>query len=153
LVKKYNLTSLLNLLTYDLQTLARSRNVELKFISKPEAVEALIDQQKLGYAFSLIIDNAIRYSPNGKVTVNIDGTADDVAVVTVEDTGIGIAEAFRGRLFYKFSRAKDAARLEPSGLGISLYIVKHIINKHDGQISVETQEGKGTKVTIVLPKP
>ena len=150
-LKKRNIVPLLSLVVYDLEALARQKNVNLHFDHTEDNVPAIVDEQKFSFALAGLVDNAVRYSPNGNVSVDIS-SADDVITISIEDTGIGVSEAFRPRLFSRFSRAKDAIRLEPTGLGIGLYVAQHIIHKHDGSISIESVESKGTKVNIVLPK-
>ncbi len=99
-----------------------------------------------------LIDNSIKYNKdNGSVTVNVtDGT--DEATVCVSDTGIGIGTADRERVFERFYRADKSHNKETGGTGLGLSIVKHGVLFHKGRVELESELGKGTKITFVLPK-
>jgi two-component system, OmpR family, phosphate regulon sensor histidine kinase PhoR len=76
---------------------------------------------------------------------------DDVAVLVVSDTGIGIPEKDQGSLFTRFFRASNAVARELPGSGLGLSIVRTIVANHHGQISLGSAEGQGTTVTVRLP--
>jgi signal transduction histidine kinase len=98
-----------------------------------------------------LIDNAIKYTPEGgAVTVNLL-EADDQEILTVSDTGIGITLADQPYIFDKFYRAKDVPEhIQGTGLGLS--IVKSIVESHGGRIWVDSKPNQGTTFTVVLPK-
>jgi len=98
-----------------------------------------------------LIDNAIKYTPDGgAVTVNLL-EADDQEILTVSDTGIGIPLADQPYIFDKFYRAKDVPEnIQGTGLGLS--IVKSIVENHGGRIWVDSKPNQGTTFTVVLPK-
>ena len=77
---------------------------------------------------------------------------EDKAVITVEDTGIGIAKEHVERIFERFYRVDKSHSREIGGTGLGLSIVKHGLMVLGGEISVESEVGKGTKVTVQLPK-
>lgn len=99
-----------------------------------------------------LVDNSIKYNKdNGKVNVNVrDG--DGEATVCVSDTGIGIGAADRKRVFERFYRADKSHSKEISGTGLGLSIVKHGVLFHKGRVELESEPGKGTIITFVLPK-
>ena len=110
------------------------------------------DRERIGFAVQNLLDNAIKYTPSGgMVTLHVhqDGAN---AVIDVIDTGIGIAEIDQGRLFEKFFRAKKATEMAADGSGLGLAIAKSIITAHGGEISVASEEGKGSTFTIILPE-
>jgi PAS domain S-box-containing protein len=96
--------------------------------------------------------NSIKYTPeNG--TVGIDAEEHDgCIIVRITDTGIGIPIEEQGRIFDEFYRADNARRVEQDGTGLGLSIVKHIIERHGGEIRVQSEEGSGTTFTLTLPK-
>jgi len=98
-------------------------------------------------ALSNLIDNALRYAgPGAAVTVGVQ-VADGWACLSVEDNGPGLAEADRERVFGRFVRATEAG----NGCGLGLAIVKEIVERHDGQVSLEPVEPQGLRVRIRLP--
>jgi signal transduction histidine kinase len=98
-----------------------------------------------------LLDNAYKFTSEGK-NIELDAvTADNQLKITVKDTGIGISQAEIPKLFTKFHRATDTLSYDYEGTGIGLYIAKLIIEQHGGRITVESTEGKGTTFTIFLP--
>ncbi len=115
----------------------------------PPDVDA--DEEKLGIVFDNFIDNAIKYtSPGGTITLTISSKEKNV-YITIRDTGIGVPKEQVHRLFSKFFRADNAVRFQTSGTGLGLYVAKNIIQKHNGDISVQSNKGKGATFTISLP--
>ena len=99
-----------------------------------------------------LVDNAIKYNKdNGSVSVKVEDGADEVTV-SVSDTGIGIGAADRERVFERFYRADKSHNKETGGTGLGLSIVKHGVLYHKGRVDLESELGKGTTITIVLPK-
>lgn len=97
-----------------------------------------------------LIQNAIRYNvENGSVYVTVS-KKEHQSVLTVEDTGIGIPEEDQGRVFERFYRVDKSRSRETGGTGLGLAIVKHIVEIHDGKIALESELGRGTKITIYL---
>jgi len=95
-----------------------------------------------------LCDNAIRYNNRGgqvKVTV---GTKEGSAFLVVEDTGIGIPKECQERIFERFYRVDKSRSKSTGGTGLGLAIVKHIAVKSRAQLQLESQVGKGTKVTV-----
>lgn len=105
----------------------------------------------LAEAFLNLIENSIRYNRRGgSVTVNA-AKEGNKAVVTITDTGTGIREEDRERIFERFYRAGTAGDSEGTGLGLS--IVKSVISAHGGEIKVQSEPGRGSCFTVVLPLP
>lgn len=96
--------------------------------------------------------NAIKYTPaSGTITVSARNHEDAVKV-EISDTGIGIPRDEQDRVFDEFFRATNARRTERDGTGLGLSIVKYIVERHHGQIRVESEEGCGTTFQLTLPK-
>lgn len=134
--------------------LARRANVELvpHFIHEGAAVLDWAVPPDLVYAFENVIQNAIKYSKpeGGTVTValGIDRTH---AMVVVADEGIGIPTDLQEDVFLEFVRAPNAKHREAEGTGLGLSIVREAVQMHGGKVSLESAEGVGTTVTVVLP--
>ncbi len=110
------------------------------------------DDERLRQVFMNLIDNAIKYSPDGSQTdVRIEGRAQAVAVM-VSDRGIGIPSGELSRVFDRFSRASNARRLHLPGTGFGLFMTKQLVQLHGGTIAVESEEGKGTRFIVTLPR-
>ena len=99
-----------------------------------------------------LCDNAVKYNrEGGSVDVTIDGTAHG-AVVTVQDTGIGIPPEHQSRVFERFYRVDKSHSRQSGGTGLGLSIVKHAVQYHHGTVELHSEEGKGTTICILLPK-
>lgn len=108
------------------------------------------DPDRLQMAFANVIDNAVRYSPGGTVTITL-AQSDRGVTLEIKDTGIGIPPQEQPQVFTKFFRASNAIKLEPNETGIGLYTVKNIVEKHFGTIDFTSEPEKGTTFTIFLP--
>jgi len=101
---------------------------------------------------SNIILNAIKYTPEGgEVTVSAEGD-EEYIVINISDTGIGIPDKEQDKIFDEFYRATNARKTERDGTGLGLSIVKYIVERHGGEIQVQSEEGSGTTFTLKLPK-
>ncbi len=99
-----------------------------------------------------LCDNGIKYTPDGgKVEVNISETEKEITLI-VTDNGIGIAPQHHSRIFERFYRVDKSHSKKSGGTGLGLSIVKHSVQYHGGKISIQSEENKGTAVTVVLPK-
>jgi signal transduction histidine kinase len=95
--------------------------------------------------------NAIKYTPaNGTVELNAINNGDCV-LVEISDTGIGIPQDEQSKVFREFYRATNAKEVEHDGTGLGLSIAKHIVERHGGQIQVESKEACGTTFKLTLP--
>jgi signal transduction histidine kinase len=109
------------------------------------------DPVRLGQVCDNLISNAIKFTPKGgMVTVSLSKTDTD-AVITVRDTGMGIAESELDQLFSRFFRATTATRNAVPGVGLGLTITKAIVTAHHGQMGVSSEEGVGTEFSVTLP--
>jgi two-component system phosphate regulon sensor histidine kinase PhoR len=107
---------------------------------------------RLEQAVVNIIDNAVKFNkPGGEVRIECVRTTDGSARISVSDTGIGIPKEDLSRIFERFYRVDKARSREVGGTGLGLSIVKHVIERMDGTITVDSQAGHGSTFTIVLP--
>jgi signal transduction histidine kinase len=118
-----------------------------------EHLVAAGDSPRLEQVLSNLINNAIKYSPNGgPVTVSV---AEDVqaheAVLSVHDTGIGIPAQQQTRVFGRFMRADNARAHGIGGTGLGLYLSRELIERHGGRIWFESTEGEGATFFVALP--
>lgn len=131
---------------------AREHGVKLLFKIPTQPLPLFVfDQEKISLAFQNLVDNAIKYTPpEGTVTVTVAQEAQYVKI-SVHDTGVGVPKNQIERLFSKFFRAENVIHMQTSGSGLGLFIVKNIIARHGGKISVESEENKGSTFWFTLP--
>ena len=99
-----------------------------------------------------LCDNAIGYNvPGGSVRVTVSDAGEN-AVISVADTGIGIAPEHQSRIFERFYRVDKSHSKASGGTGLGLSIVKHAVAYHHGTVQLESQPGKGTTITVTIPK-
>ncbi|HHY82649.1 MAG TPA: cell wall metabolism sensor histidine kinase WalK [Clostridiales bacterium] len=133
-----------------LQLLAEQKKIRLEHFSEEEVV-VMGDMLKLQQVISNIIDNGIKYTPDGgRVTVEVYNTPEH-AVVKVSDTGIGISQKDISRIFDRFYRVDKARSRATGGTGLGLSIANKIVMLHHGFIRVTSEENKGTTFYIELP--
>lgn len=122
-------------------------HIELSLADVPD--EALADERLLGYMFTNLLINAVKYSePGGQVRFAIEGDGAD-AVCTIRDRGIGIPETDQQWLFHAFQRGANVG--DRPGTGLGLVIVKRCVELHGGKIQIKSKSGAGTEVTLRLP--
>ena len=109
------------------------------------------DRDRLEQVVGNLLENAVKYSPDGSdITVNVDVRADQV-ITAVCDRGIGIPSDELNQVFERFHRGRQVSSTNYGGLGLGLYITKQIVERHGGAIWVESQEGRGTSFYFSLP--
>ena len=112
----------------------------------------LADEKALQQVLTNLIGNAIKFTPEGgSIEIGLQPAGEGFSI-TVADTGIGIPGEDLPLLYTRFFRGANAIKEEVPGTGIGLYIVKGIIEKHQGTIVVHSEEGKGSRFTVWLPE-
>ncbi|MDX8344324.1 ATP-binding protein [Rossellomorea sp. YZS02] len=109
------------------------------------------DRDKLAQAFTNLISNAIKYSPDGGTITVMFREGDECISIEIRDEGLGIPQEAIPNLFTKFYRVDNSDQRRIGGTGLGLTIVKEIIETHEGKIMVTSEEGKGSVFTIRLP--
>jgi two-component system phosphate regulon sensor histidine kinase PhoR len=136
----------------NLQSVAQSQDISLKLhTTKDHYLPILGDDKALNQLVTNLVDNAIKYTPEGgqvDVYLQLD---DQHLVFAVKDTGIGIAPADQERIFERFYRVDKARSREVGGTGLGLAIVKHIVQSHQGKLQVISELGEGTRFEVRLP--
>ena len=149
---KFRFESLEDIVTKVVQNMnqfAKDRGVSLKYQESPGPLqEVRIDKEKISLAIYNLIDNAIRYTlKGGKVTLRIDRKGKHL-IFSIRDTGIGISRPGRKRIFTKFFRDEKAMKIYTEGLGLSLFVAKNIIEKHNG-VSAILQNSENLSETLL----
>ena len=128
-------------------------DLRLKFVDETPRHElyADIDPDLIKEALINLLSNARRYTPEGGYVVVTVSQEKSDALVSVTDTGIGIAKEDLARIFSRFWRSDASRERASGGLGVGLSITKDIIDRHNGRIVVESELGKGTTFTLCIP--
>jgi len=125
-----------------------SINIEVSSDLPPVSV----DRERIQQVLSNLVSNAVKFTEDGKITIGAC-LQDREVIVSVADTGIGIAAEDQDRVFDKFQQIGDTLTAKPHGTGLGLAICREIVNRHGGRIWVESELGKGSIFRFVLPCP
>jgi len=130
---------------------ARVREVNL-VCGKLEEAKVAGDRVQLEQAFVNLLNNAVKFNrPHGEVKVEMIRPVEGRIGVVITDTGIGIPSEHLPRIFERFYRVDKARSRDVGGTGLGLSIVKHVIERMGGTVAVESQLGRGSTFTVLLP--
>jgi signal transduction histidine kinase len=133
-------------------TRAKEKSIAVSSNIEPSVGEIIGHEFSITEMITNLLFNAVKYTPENK-TVHLDAKCfDDHVQIDIIDTGIGIPAEDLGSVFDEFFRAGNARKSERDGTGLGLSIVKQIVERHGGKISVQSQEGRGSTFTVILPK-
>ena len=148
--KEQNINSIVEAIIKRLQPLATIKEIDIN-LSNEKDVIADIDKTKFTLAISNLIENGIKYTPDGgEVSVTVDADHQN-AFITVSDTGIGIAENELGKIFDRFYRVDKTRDRQTGGTGLGLSITHSTVLIHNGSIKVSSHEGEGTTFVVRIP--
>jgi len=149
--EKVDLTDMLNNVISTLKEKNDKKKIALKFYPADESITIIGQASMLRQLFFNIIDNAIIYTPeNGKINIALSTNTNHV-IVKVIDTGIGITSEDQKKIFERFYRV-DSSRSQTKGYGLGLAICQSIVSIHRGHIDITSKPGKGTTVSVYLPR-
>ena len=135
-----------------LRPLAMTKQIQIDLQCDDPAQRVWGDYDRLSQILTNLIDNAIKYSPEGaNITVALSASDQDRAHILVRDTGQGIPADALPRLFDPFFRVQHQERSHAKGLGLGLAIVKELVDLHGGTISVQSRLHEGTQFSLTLP--
>ncbi len=124
---------------------------DVKLQIEKKSFPVYVDEDALNQAFHNILDNAAKFSQREKkIKVSVERKGDKVEIA-VSDKGIGIPESEQKKIYEKFYRGKKASSISPTGTGLGLTLVKHIMAAHGGDVVVRSQPGEGSRVSLILP--
>jgi signal transduction histidine kinase len=149
-LKSKDINSLIEDVILKTEYLAREKQIKIKKEFEP-LFSIKIDPDLMRQVIANLIENAIKYSPNGsQVTIRTEEKENKIHVV-VSDHGIGIPEDELPRLFMKFFRSRKAKNSSVKGSGLGLYLARYFVELHKGRLLVTSIENKGSTFTILLP--
>lgn len=155
----FDLGQLTETVIKDQEPNVKKHNLTIEFKDGTGNHQISADSGKVTQVISNIIDNSIKYTPTGGVTVKVENISDKRVAskervrLTVSDTGVGIPKETLPKLFEKFVRADDAGKTNISGTGLGLYVAKQIIEGLNGKIWAESEgKGKGSSFFVEFPR-
>jgi signal transduction histidine kinase len=150
-VERVDLAALVGRLAKAATPLAEQRGIALVVDCDPALAPFGADEEKVDTIVSNLLSNAIKFTPGGG-TIRVEAhQADDRVWVAISDTGIGIDESQRDRIFQRFVQVDGSSSREFSGTGLGLSLVKGLVELHGGQIHLHSELGKGSKFFFDLP--
>jgi signal transduction histidine kinase len=134
-----------------LQMTAAQRQIQIDLDLDPQLNTFRGDARRMGQVFDNLVSNAIKYNREGGRVLVRAAYEGDAVLVSVSDTGIGIATEEQQRVFDRFFRSRQSVALKIEGSGLGLAITRSIVQKHGGHIWVESSAGEGTTFSFMLP--
>ena len=148
-MKRVDLLAVAEEAAADLSEAAKARNISL--LTEGESVFVFGIKRLLYEVIYNLGENAVKYNvENGNVLISVS-KEENSAVLTVNDSGIGIAPEHQSRIFERFYRVDKSHSKASGGTGLGLSIVKHAVQRHGGKIELESEPGKGTTIRVILP--
>jgi PAS domain S-box-containing protein len=151
-IRSFNVGNMIETVCHTMSVVAREKELEL-FCRIDEDMPRMLqgDEQRLYQVLVNLISNAIKFTESGSVTVRAYLPDPEHWALKVADTGVGIPVEARTRIFEPFELAQDPSRRKRTGAGLGLSIVRRIVKLMGGEISLESQVGRGSTFTVILP--
>jgi two-component system, OmpR family, phosphate regulon sensor histidine kinase PhoR len=131
---------------------SKSKDIDLRYKFEDDEIIINSNRDYIKQIFLNLIDNAIKYTPDGGFVETIVDNRDDEICIKVRDNGIGIAKDDKYRVFERFYRVDKARSRDVGGTGLGLAIVKHIVKSLNGNIDVKSELNVGTEFIVTIPK-
>lgn len=149
--ERCNLVDVIKSIAQSFRLLAQKKDLQIKEQYSSEQIQVNIDKDRIAQVISNLLTNALKFTEQGSIDIAVNVKDKDVICV-IKDTGRGISGENIPKVFGKFERFSDAGQKKVKGIGLGLYICKHLIELHKGSISVESKLNQGTTFVIQLPK-
>ncbi|MCF7826358.1 MAG: PAS domain-containing sensor histidine kinase [Candidatus Marinimicrobia bacterium] len=150
--RMHRLGQLIHLLCEKLTPLAEEKGLKLDCQLLAENDEALFDQLTIYHSVHNILQNAIKYTDKGGVTVQLKRVGGNLQI-TFADTGIGISDDYRQRMFQVFSQESEGLAKDYQGIGLGLALTKRYLDMNNVRIDVKSKKGLGSVFTLIFPAP
>ena len=145
----YNIMHIVESVVVRVDSVAASKGSKIVLDIPEDLPPVYCDRYKIEQVLYNLLDNAMKFTFNGTITISVRELPDRTIKFSVSDTGIGIKEKNQAKVFEKFFTEKTA--VNPGGSGLGLTVVKEMVELHNGRVWLESQEGKGTTVYFVIP--
>ena len=150
-LKNQKLLPVIDQAIHDYDILIRDKNISVK-INCDKQISILQNSRLMQEALGNLISNAVKYSDNESEIIISVNQSNDENIIAVKDYGIGISEKHQERLFERFYRVDESRSRDQGGTGLGLSIVKHIVNFHNGKITIDSELGSGSTFNIIIPQ-
>ena len=147
----YSMGEVVQTVISSVEALAAEKKLDLHIKVPSDLSIARGDEQRIAQVLLNLLGNAIKFTDQGKIQVEVSEDSDETLLVSVTDTGPGLSEADQKVIFDEFQQADDSNTREKGGSGLGLSISKKIVEMHGGRIWVESSEGKGSAFRFTLP--
>lgn len=134
-----------------LQPLAKNKNLTLSYEQQSAIPDSFLDAKAFYEVVNNFTDNAIKYTHEGFVRVVCRQSAEDRVEIRIVDSGIGMTDEEKGRLFTRFSRGEEASKMFANGSGLGMFVAHEILRQHGGEVTVESEKGRGTTFILSVP--
>ncbi|MCX8128582.1 MAG: HAMP domain-containing histidine kinase [Clostridia bacterium] len=146
-----NIVYLIEEMTQSIASYAEQKGLILEFDTEFEEIVTAVDIDKIERIILNLLSNAIKFTPvGGKISVTINGRNEKI-FISVKDTGPGIPEYMQSIVFERFKQVNNTFTRESEGTGIGLSLVKSFVELHDGNITINSEEGRGCEFLIEIP--
>lgn len=150
--RRFGIKRMLEEIIGDVQGIAQRKSIQLDIKAGPGEYLVTGDPDLLERAVINLLSNALKFTPKGgSIRIALD-SAPNETIITVTDTGIGIPADKLGSIFDRFYQVEGDLTRRHGGTGIGLALVKEVVERHEGRVNVESQVGKGTSFSIILPE-
>ena len=148
---EHDVMELINRSLDDNQPFAEDRDIALRIGETLTGVRIRVDDSRFAQVLNNLIANAVKFSPSNSIVTVSAALSDGTVCVSVSDNGCGIPEDFQPNIFGRFTRADSTDRRRTQGAGLGLSICKQLVEMMQGQISFESEEGRGTTFYVNMP--
>ncbi|MCA9400948.1 MAG: PAS domain S-box protein [Candidatus Omnitrophica bacterium] len=145
-----DINALIEVIKNDFIRFADEKKIEMILNLTPELPVIHFDKSKISKVLTDLIDNALKFTESGSVTITSKQAQNDV-VISVKDTGIGIKHEDTAKVFDSFSQLKTGSKRKPGSTGLGLAIARSIVENHEGRIWVDSKEGEGSDFQFTIP--
>lgn len=151
-IEPFNIVATVDSVISDFEIIIKQAGLRcVKTFDPHDQITVLGDQLKMRQVLMKVLDNAVKYTPMGSITISI-AMKQHTAIISISDTGIGVLHNDMQDMFKKFKRAHNASEISVSGSGLGLYVAKEMVEAQGGTIWVESPgKNKGTRFFITLP--
>lgn len=149
--EKADFQEVLSAAVSNVDSLVTKNHQELIIKKSSKLPKIFLDKERMIMVMQNLLSNAVKYTPEyGKIKMVIKADK-QYLYVKINDQGVGVPAEDQPKLFSKFFRAANAVKLETEGTGLGLFMVKNIIEKHNGRVKLKSEEGEGTEVSFFIP--
>lgn len=150
--EEFDLVQILKAIVANSNTLSKRKKIKVNFDANVEAININADSNKIMQVFHNLIDNAVKFSPEGSEINVVLKNQKEKILLYVKDQGKGIASEDQEKVFVPFTSIATKGTAGEKGTGLGMSIVKRIVDSHKGEIWLESEPGKGTTFFVELPK-